>query len=308
MSAHLVSRSRFAHVRTRGFTLIEVLVVVSIIALLISILLPSLRRARDESKFVVCQSGFRQLGMGCSYFAGDHKGYYPDPQRWLTWTPWYWGTRDPIEFTAPKANANTGRQESLILRYVKTPEAYLCVSDKGDRLWKDAPNDWGAQPAGRTSFAMNAVLQSLVSGRHAGLSLPPPLSGTYPDRDPMAHVWYKDDILLDRSDRIMLMLEESELSPCNDGSVDWEGYWQTGFKEQTDKVSVRHNGRGNMLMFDGHVEGIRAEKDFNQATKRASQKSGRWYGALYPERNMYKIRTRAFKQPSKDKTHGTIQG
>jgi len=47
----------------RGFTLIELLVVVAILALLMSILLPSLRRARDVAKMTVCLSNQRQIGL-----------------------------------------------------------------------------------------------------------------------------------------------------------------------------------------------------------------------------------------------------
>ncbi|GJM24164.1 MAG: hypothetical protein DHS20C16_05790 [Phycisphaerae bacterium] len=61
----------------RGFTLVELLVVVSIIALLISILLPSLKRAREQSKLVVCKSNLHQIGTGIQLYAQDNRGLIP---------------------------------------------------------------------------------------------------------------------------------------------------------------------------------------------------------------------------------------
>jgi prepilin-type N-terminal cleavage/methylation domain-containing protein len=58
--------------RKSGFTLVELLVVVSIIALLIAILLPSLRKARNQSRGAVCLAGLRTLGQGLSMYAMDH--------------------------------------------------------------------------------------------------------------------------------------------------------------------------------------------------------------------------------------------
>ncbi len=58
--------------KKRSFTLIELLVVVAIIALLISILLPSLARARELSKRAVCLSNLRQLLVGNTLYADQH--------------------------------------------------------------------------------------------------------------------------------------------------------------------------------------------------------------------------------------------
>jgi prepilin-type N-terminal cleavage/methylation domain-containing protein/prepilin-type processing-associated H-X9-DG protein len=60
-----------------GFTLIEVLVVVAIIALLISILLPSLAAARRQARAVVCGNDVKQMGMGMATFATEQKNRVP---------------------------------------------------------------------------------------------------------------------------------------------------------------------------------------------------------------------------------------
>ena len=59
--------------RVRAFTLIEILVVVAIIALLISILLPSLQRAREQAKVAMCLSNLRSLGVAANSYLTAEK-------------------------------------------------------------------------------------------------------------------------------------------------------------------------------------------------------------------------------------------
>ncbi len=63
--------------KRKGFTLIELLVVVAIIALLISILLPSLSRARELAKRAVCGSNLRGIGQGMHIYANDNREWFP---------------------------------------------------------------------------------------------------------------------------------------------------------------------------------------------------------------------------------------
>src|SRR5690348_17671107 len=83
--------------RHRGFTLVELLVVIGIIALLVSILLPALNKAREDAKRVRCLSNQRQLVMAWQMYASDNKGKIvgsntptyttqgPDGRGWWNW-------------------------------------------------------------------------------------------------------------------------------------------------------------------------------------------------------------------------------
>jgi prepilin-type N-terminal cleavage/methylation domain-containing protein/prepilin-type processing-associated H-X9-DG protein len=65
-----------------GFTLVELLVVIGIIAVLMSILLPSLSQARKQAKVVQCQSSLRQLGLAAQMYATANRNTFPNGQNY----------------------------------------------------------------------------------------------------------------------------------------------------------------------------------------------------------------------------------
>ena len=63
-----------------GFTIIELLVVISILAILLSILLPSLSVARERGRRIACSNNIRQFITGCHYYANDNNDNLPSGQ------------------------------------------------------------------------------------------------------------------------------------------------------------------------------------------------------------------------------------
>jgi prepilin-type N-terminal cleavage/methylation domain-containing protein/prepilin-type processing-associated H-X9-DG protein len=102
--------------RSRGFTLVELLVVISIIALLIAILLPSLKRARDQAKDTVCRSNLHQLGLTVEYYLHDSGGRLP----------WIKGTKNKETGLYNKAPFRQYHQIFQFWPYLKDLDIYIC--------------------------------------------------------------------------------------------------------------------------------------------------------------------------------------
>ena len=156
------------HARRSGFTLVELLVVIGIIALLISILLPSLNRAREEARRTVCLTGLRSFGQVLNMYANENKG------------------RVPLGYAGNKHAGymiyNGGWRVLSNLYdagHLKEPSAYFCPS-KTDVRWmfNNGENPWPPPPPAGKLVRLGMTVRPQV--RFDAKNPSAPFSGDHP--------------------------------------------------------------------------------------------------------------------------------
>lgn len=143
--------------RIRGFTLVELLVVIGIIALLISILLPSLQRARQMANLIYCQSNLRQVGQLVQLYAASNNGYLPPLNGFIPgtseangyWQEYRWHDLlallvTPTQIT-PQNTPLIGTWVNIPFHPVNTLQAYhdVDVPPEPRPTYRTTPGPWG---------------------------------------------------------------------------------------------------------------------------------------------------------------------
>ncbi len=233
-----------AHRTPRGFTLIEILVVVAIIALLISILLPSLAAARLQARTAVCLSHLRQLTTANYYYSGDNRGLLPHYDRWL----WAGNTARPeVPESGTLFGLRGASQDSARRRknYAVNREIYKCPADGGQR--KAIVNVSNPLLPAMFSYSRNVYLLDVLRDTKRW-------RGEYVN-GVNTHDYLPIEMPPDPA-RTVLFFEEYESAPMNDGYV---------LNNQYDFLTERHNGRAMVPYHDLHVAGVLSRR-FNKST------------------------------------------
>jgi prepilin-type N-terminal cleavage/methylation domain-containing protein/prepilin-type processing-associated H-X9-DG protein len=228
--------------KKEGFTLVELLVVISIIALLMAILLPALGRARETSKLIVCQSNLRQLSAAWMMYAqnNDEKMCYPFMYQnnkngmWLIKETWIWApyNAQTNQSTIPDVlyysngvkptfeEQFEGIRRGTIFRYAKDVKVYHCGNDKIHWNSYSIPDCLN----GKWQFAPgNMIKPWKVLNTTLQIKSPSTKYVFLEDADPRTYV----------EDSFELHMDTNEWS---------------------DPISVAHLGRSGFAFADGHAE------------------------------------------------------
>lgn len=258
-----------------GFTLVELLVVIGIIALLISILMPSLTKARRQSQIVACASNLRQIGLALNLYAGDNKGLLP-PGHWVNGDASIgYGWDDYLLMSGVMGNRNALTQaeyddpQGIQASTGKRFKAFECPADDVERSDGRVPRSY-APIAGQRWNGTDNVKVGMFA---------PVNTNQVPSPTMRRRLDMRSFKMSEARNATSLLLMTEYLHAYNAIGYVWggsylegySGWWgqfdSTAFLSPANITLSAHGGRVNYLYADGHVSTVDMKKFPNLPTE-----------------------------------------
>ena len=235
-----------------AFTLIELIVVISIIATLMAILLPSLANAKKAVRTVSCLSNIRQMGLAFTMYGMENNEYTMpnyNPQTNINW----WGKRSSAGIDHTKGFLYPYLQSEL-----KQKSVYECPSQKyGTYILQGKPPTqpnhpkWITSTYGYNGYYLCPPRSPWLNIRHR------PWQKTTSVKSPDKVIAFGDAMLdWDVSENTSSISNNAMIDPPSILSPNGR-YWT---KNQSPTTSFRHSGKTNILFVDGHCQSLKLQQ------------------------------------------------